>query len=164
MASFDEAVSLVLKEEGGYSDNPNDHGGATAFGISLSFIHTINPLATADYIKSLTKNDAIKIYKQHFWDRWGYGSITNQELANCVFSMAVNTGPMHATKCLQRCIRAVNGTILADDGNLGFKSLVAINTANPKEVLIAYKSQMECYYRNLNQPVFLQGWLHRLYS
>lgn len=34
MAQFEQAIQTILRNEGGYVNNPNDAGGETSFGIS----------------------------------------------------------------------------------------------------------------------------------
>ena len=35
---FEEAIKVILKHEGGYSNDKDDPGGATDYGISLRFL------------------------------------------------------------------------------------------------------------------------------
>ena len=53
MADFKQAIAKVLKNEGGYVDNPNDLGGTTNFGISLRFLQSIDKTATKETIKNI---------------------------------------------------------------------------------------------------------------
>lgn len=164
MSDFKPALEKLLAAEGGLVDNPKDPGGITKYGISLRFLQNLNSSITPDYVKSLTVDQAGSIYKEHFWDKNNYTAISNQDVANSVFLFAVNAGASTSNKCLQRCLRAVNGTALDDDGILGFKSMVAVNSAPASSVSIAFKCFADAYYRSLNKPEFIKGWLNRLYQ
>ena len=162
MSDFNIALQKLLLLEGGYINN--DSGGPTKFGISMHFLQHIGRHPTESTIQNLTDDEASRLYNEYFWTKYNYSAISNQDIANAVFIFAVNAGPATSNKCLQRCLRAVNGTILADDGMLGFKSMVAVNSAPAINVLIAFKCFADAYYRSLNKPEFLNGWLNRLYS
>lgn len=59
--NFALAVGFVLKHEGGYTNDPNDPGGETNFGISKRY----HP---EEDIKNMTIDRAAQIYKTQYWD------------------------------------------------------------------------------------------------
>lgn len=164
MSDFKIALQKLLLLEGTYVNNASDPGGATKYGISMRFLENIGQHPTESTIQNLTLDEASALYKKHFWDMGNYSAISNQNVANAVFSFAVNAGPATSHKCLQRCVRAVNGTVLVDDGILGFKTVVIVNSAPAESVLIAFKCFADAYYRSLNKPDFIKGWLNRIYN
>ena len=92
--NFTKALKFVLKEEGGYVNNPDDNGGETNFGISK------NAFPNKD-IKHLTVEDAIEIYKQQYWNRCQCQYFT-YPIALIVFDAAVMSGISRASKWLQK--------------------------------------------------------------
>jgi hypothetical protein len=54
---FNQAIENVLKNEGGYVNDPYDPGGETIFGISKRIYPHLD-------IKNITRNQAIDIYKK----------------------------------------------------------------------------------------------------
>lgn len=155
MSDFNLAILTVLKHEGEFVDNALDSGGATKFGISLSYlIQQGHNKITVEDIRNLTKEDAIKIYKKDWWDRYTYSAIINQRIATKVFDLSVNMGSKQAHICLQRAIRASTGKQLNEDGMLGEKSFAAINIVNPNVLLAALRSEAAGFYRLLNKPEF----------
>lgn len=59
-----EAISAVIRFEGGYANDPSDPGGATAFGISSRY----NPSASSRIRAGLfTRDDAVRIYRKKYW-------------------------------------------------------------------------------------------------
>ncbi len=179
MSNFDTAIITVLKHEGTFVNDPDDDGGATNFGISLRWLKSIKDHdrdgflvgdldhdGTVDIndIKKMSKEDAIKFYRNYWWDKYGYEKIITQSLATKVFDLSVNMGSLHAHKCLQRAVRASSSIILIEDGLFGNKSFEAINSANPEVLIAAYRSEAAGFYRSLDKPKYINGWLNRAYA
>src|SRR5215468_2796972 len=80
MASFDLAVAKTLIREGGarFTDNPDDRGGATKYGISQRAYPN-------EDIANLTEDQAKAIYKQDYWDRVSGDKLKSQAVAENVF-------------------------------------------------------------------------------
>ena len=187
MSSFDLAIPVILKHEGGWVDDPNDLGGETNFGISTLIIQRmqrddklsdeamekllgIKPgtLFKQNYLKTengFTKDSAAKIYRKYFWDQPGYGNIVDQNMATKVMDVAVNCGEPRAERMLQLAANSL-GAKLQVDGNMGPKTLAVVNSLDPKKLVVAMKDEQVKYYnaivaaRPLNQK-FLAGWLKR---
>jgi lysozyme family protein len=93
-SNFEPALQFVLKWEGGYSNNPNDPGGETKFGICKKW----HP---HEDIKNMTIERATLIYYENYWLK-----------ANCdekdfpfdiiVFDTAVNMGVWRAKDFLRK--------------------------------------------------------------
>jgi len=95
MKDFEKALAFVLKWEGGYSNDPNDPGGMTKFGISKRSYPELD-------ISKLTLRQAKEIYYNNYWLKAG---CTNMEfpLNIIVFDTAVNMGRSMAKKLLNEC-------------------------------------------------------------
>ncbi len=156
MSSFWPAVRLVLEQEGGYVDDPQDRGGETKFGISKRSHPDVD-------IQGLTLRKAVEIYRARYWRSY-YAEITDQRIANKLFSLAVNMGHGPAQKCLQRAIRGAGLPAVKVDGVLGPKTIRSVNDADPGALLASFRSEAACYYRGLNQPRFVDGWENRAYA
>jgi len=169
MASFKQAVYVVLQHEGLLSEDPADHGGTTNYGISLGFLKAegidIDGDGDSDAIdvRELSKEKAMDIYEEYFWDRHQYGRIFDQQVATKVFDLAVNMGAKRLHKLLQRALCSI-GLPVAVDGIFGQETLNAVNCADPDQLHAALRKEADRFYRSLNQPRFLEGWLRRLYS
>lgn len=179
MSNFYTAVHVVLKHEGFFTNDSSDPGGATNYGISIRWLKTIGDLdgdglLDGDFdhdgdidiedIRKMRQDDAIKLYRQHWWDKNQYEKIINQSIATKTFDFAVNMGSKQAHKCLQRAIRAASGINLLDDGILGVQSLEAINAANIPILVAAFRSEAAGFYRALNKSKYIKGWLNRAYA
>lgn len=175
MALFLPAFEALIVNEGGFSDNKNDPGGSTQFGISLRFLQSLGTYGDidkdgdvdADDIKLIDIPFSKNTYKIFFWDNNRYGDISNQGVATKIFDMAVNMGSGRANKLLQQaCNHISTNEQIAVDGNVGAKTLSRVNMADPvmmQNLLAALSSN---YYlsicaANSSLKEFLKGWLVR---
>lgn len=146
--SFDKSVNLVLKAEGGYSNNPNDPGGETKFGISKRAYPTLD-------IKNLTLDQAKIIYKRDYWDKIKGDQLPNDVSTVC-FDMAVNMGISQAVKLLQKALDVVQ------DGVIGPNTISAANKANPDSLCQKLTLERIMFYSALkNFTTFGRGWVNR---
>lgn len=111
--TFNASVQHTLVDEGVLSDNPNDSGGVTKFGITIPFLTDyLGRPATAADIKGLKRDTAIDAYYKVLWVASGVVNLP-AELAPAVFDFAVHSGKDRAVKTLQ-------GVVGAEvDGDLG---------------------------------------------
>lgn len=157
---FLTAVNRVLADEGGFSSDPADPGGATRFGISARSHPGLD-------IASLTRDAAVNIYWREWWLRFGFANLPAAPAAK-TFDLAVNIGAGHAIECLQRALRA-SGLPVLEDGALGPATLLAARRAHPAALMSALRSELAAYYRLVaanqkNGADFIKGWLIRAYS
>lgn len=171
MSRFETAIPVVLAHEGGWADHPSDPGGATKYGISLRFLrsHGLDMDGDGDVdaqdVRGLTPAQASALYREHFWDRHGYGAIVDSQVATKVFDMAVNLGPKRAHRLTQHALRAC-GEAVEVDGVFGPKTLAAVNDCEARELLLELAHQQSTYYSTLIEmhprfEVFRQGWKRR---
>lgn len=175
MSTFVNAISVILKHEGGYVNNPDDPGGETNFGISMLIIQreniTLEQLGIPDLntgsLKNMTVAAAQEIYKNLFWDRYDYSRINDQRIATKIFDCGVNCGPKRAHMMAQRAANAcAGGLMLGIDGILGPISIAGINSLHPDDFLNEMKLQMEKYYsalptKNPALKQFMKIWMKR---
>ena len=168
------AIKYVLVNEGGFVNNPEDHGGPTNFGLSQRFLSGW----TLGRIKNMTQEEAIEVYQIHIWKPI-FAEIKDQDVCNYYFDMVVNHGYEEATKMLQRSLWAIHpetsksGNIsgLPDDGGFGPKTLNEVNItqsgSDDEELIIAMRATRAQFFRGLaskpGQAQFLSGWLARAY-
>jgi hypothetical protein len=157
LGNFHKAIKFVMKNEGGVSDEVQDSGGVTNFGISQKSYPDLD-------IENLTREDAIEIYRQDFWQPY---QDFEDRLATKIFDLSVNMGHKRAVQILQRALQCL-GAKVVDDGVLGPITKQAIELANVEMLLTAIKSEAAGVYRNLaaintSQGKFLNGWLKRAY-
>lgn len=162
MARFDISVGEVLHDEGGKTDTPKtDRGGRTNFGIT----HTLGKQYGYDDVYKLTRNQAIAIYRKHFWDgelRGHLNSVRVQAIADAIFSFAVNAGTTPAVKVLQETLREMGDEDLAIDGRMGPATVAAINASrDDEEMLRTFQRKWALWYCKLTREKVRLGrdWL-----
>ena len=156
MAEFLPAVQYVLLNEGGFTNNPNDPGGATNFGILQREMPGVD-------IRSITRDQAISFYLSNYWNKVLYANLTSQQVATKLFDMHVNLGLVPAVRIAQHALGFQDANV---DGNMGPMTVAAINAANPGSFLSAVVGLVVSHYKFLEAKnpklmVFDRGWMAR---
>jgi lysozyme family protein len=160
---FDQAVAIVLRHEGGLTDDPADPGGLTNFGFDARD----NPDLSAEEIRSMTVDQARERYYAQWWQPYRWGDLASP-LACKAFDAAVLMGAKEAITCLQRACRAA-GSKVTEDGVLGTETVGAAGYRPTAAVLAALKSEIAAYYREVlavhpAEEKFRAGWINRAYE
>lgn len=149
MSAFDQAFEIVIGHEGGYSDNPNDPGGRTKYGISQRSYPNVD-------IPNLTLDRAKQIYQSDYWSKAGC-DLCDPGLALVVFDAAVNTGVGQAVRWLQGAVG------VTADGVIGPATRAAIQNAKAEEALVAMHAARIYMMAGLSTwKTFGRGWSKRL--
>lgn len=110
----------------------------------------------------LTKDQAKDLYFKYFWNPL-YTDIKHIQLSNRIFNFGVNAGKRTAVKVLQRSInKMLDIPLLKIDGRFGRNTLKAVKNINRDKLYVEYIIEIEEYYRSLDKPQFMKGWLRRL--
>ena len=155
--NFENCLAEVLKHEGGYSDHPEDKGGATNYGVTQKvWEEWIGHPVTKDDMKNLVPSNVMGLYHNRYWDACKCDDLP-AGVDYCVFDTAVNSGRVRAIKFLQ----AVVGTI--PDGAIGPVTLASVNSRGSKLTIEQYSDKREAFLRGLSGfPTFGKGWLNRI--
>ncbi len=158
MAKFD---TDILEIEGGYSNDLDDAGGETKYGISKRSYPNEN-------IKNMTPERAIEIYTRDFWNPNRLSEIQDQTTANIIFRFIVNAGANTANTLLQNCLNTFVPIIslLRVDGQIGTMVLRAIESLRPLRLQESLRLAIIRYYYELvikkpSQEKYLKGWIKR---
>jgi hypothetical protein len=94
---FLELVGLVFDVEGGYSNDPEDPGGPTKYGIAWNYnVEALKKLGFVNPtdIERLSKDQALDIYWNHYWLPSGAAELVtkSKRLAYLHFDTFVNGG------------------------------------------------------------------------
>ena len=151
-SNFDRYQKKVFNHEGGFVNDPVDKGGATNKGITFNTFKLyaksdIEVEPTLSNLKLLTNEQAAIIYKKRFWNTVKADDINNASLAYALYDFNVNAGN-NAAKVLQRVLNSM-GYTLSVDGNIGSKTVEAINSVSSKKLFKKYKQARIDYYQLL---------------
>jgi len=161
-ANFDAWLEAVLEHEGGYVNHPDDPGGATNKGITIGTLKRLGIDVDGDGdsdladLKALRRSDVARVYRLFYWD-----AVKGDQLPSgvdvVVADFAVNSGPSRAAKHLQRAL------LLAEDGDIGPKTLATVAGYNPLRVIDAVSSGRMKFLRGLKTfKTFGKGWTRRV--
>jgi lysozyme family protein len=173
--SIQQIIEGVIEREKGYSNNPNDTGGETMWGI------TIATARRNDYtgpMRELTRDQAAAIYVREYVTAPGFGRIAaiNINIAEELVDSGVNCGPARPGKWLQRVLNLLNrqGKLFPDlavDGALGPATLAALQSVlgqrgidGEKVILRALNCLQGAYYMEITEnraanEEFFFGWM-----
>ena len=177
--SFQKAFQKVVIVEGGYSNNPNDLGGKTKYGITEAVARESGYIGD---MAKLTLDIASNIYYARYWDKMQLNDICrmSEDLAIEMFDTGVNMGIAYAVLFLQQSLNAFNnqGKLYADikeDGVIGRSTIQALHAFYAKRsikggiVLLKAMNALQCArYIDLSQKrqqneEFVFGWIsHRV--
>lgn len=182
MANFLLEIQKVEAFEGPYSNDAQDSGGETVWGISRRNHPEWKGWVFVDDCKRENqpisedlsiKNMARDFYKIHFWDVFELDACGDQRIAGAMFDTAVNMGPSRAVAFLQRAINVLSGNddpTLALDGGWGpaTRAALEITLGRGHETLV-YKIisalRVEDYVSiaevNGIRRKYIKGWLKR---
>lgn len=156
------------------ANNANDKGKMTYKGISRRWWPNWEGWAVVDYAleigsgdikqaNDILKQDAwldgkvVEFYKKNYWDKV-HGDDMPSILAFNVCDYAVNSGPIDAIKCLQKCLG------VGADGKIGPKTMGAIDCiVDLEQFIYDYNAERLDYLQTLDSwKWFGRGWTNRI--
>lgn len=184
MADFMKAYLKMAPVEGLYSNDPDDPGGETVYGVARSFWPKWSGWSIVDAAKkqpgfpgNLKGNSALTeavhaYYRQIYWDRFCLDEL-DQPLAYELFEQAVNLGEGRMVKHLQMVLNSLNyqnrfGEDLVVDGAFGAKTLQRlrriVGDGRSRAIQYGANGQQCAHYINLGltsavKRKYTSGWL-----
>jgi lysozyme family protein len=166
-------LAFVLRYEGGYSNDPNDHGGATNHGVCQRVYDTYrkdHDLPTQD-VRQISDAEIQDLYDKRYWKITPHPQlwedlqchVLQPRLAIVHFDSCVNCGPGQAALFLQRSV------MVAVDGIIGPETLEAMQQFPEPVIIERYCDYRVKFYEDIvgkhpDQGRFLKGWLNRIIS
>jgi len=148
--NFDACLANVLKNEGGWADDPRDPGGATMEGITMkTFQGFIGREASKDELRNIPNETRDAIYRQMYWDPIK-GDSLDSGIDAVVMDHAVNAGVHRA----QNLAASIVGSPAYD--------VDAINSYGADKFVADFTEGRANYYRSLKIfAIYGKGWLRR---
>ena len=155
VAIFDKQI---LEIEGGYSNDLEDPGSETKYGISKRSYPN-------EDIRNMTPERATEIYLRDFWNPNNLQYVQDQTTANIIFRFIVHAGAYTATSRLQVVLNSFTNSVTVD-GKLGPKTVGFVNACIPLRLQDALRVSICQYYldivnHNLSQEKYFKGWITR---
>lgn len=183
----DNIIMDIVGIEKGYTNNPDDHGGATKFGISYAEAmrnhdDLVRLFGWDGTMQNLTVQMAVWMYKKDYWDPLNLDSIFASApiVAHKLFDISVNMGQTVAGEYLQHALNVFSKKQtwyrhLTIDGNVGAVTIGAFNTylrnrgvnTGIWHLVVAIAGQQSAHYigiaeHDVTQETFEDGWQDRV--
>ena len=159
--TFDQAFDRLIGHEGNFTNDRQDRGNWTTGVIGKGELkgtkYGISAMTYPDLdIKSLSLQQAKKIYKRDWWDKINADQI-DSALVFQVWDFAINAGMGTAKRKLQKAVG------VAEDGMIGKQTIQAINNTELNDVLMKFNAERLKYYTSLSTwSRYGKGWTLRV--
>lgn len=173
--SIDKLIDGVIGREGGYSNNPNDAGGETMWGITVRIARANG---YAGPMRDMPREAAKNIYFSQYVQNPGFAAIMplSDAIAEELVDTGVNMGPGVAALFLQEALNGLNNqgrdyANIKEDADVGPASIAALKAYLAKRgadgvavMLKALNCLQGARYIELERKrpaneAFLYGWL-----
>lgn len=152
--------------------NKNDKGGPTAYGVTQGTLAAARArnLVQHNDITKLTRDEAKRIFRADYWDRYGWGAFP-WPICLILFDMTIHHGPGGMAKIAQRaCASYGYKPDLLIDGKWGPKTRKAVQDISkeaPGELARLMLLHRKEYFdaiirRDSKQEAFRKGWYNRI--
>ena len=152
---FNTAFDLLITHEGGFSNHPDDPGGATMYGVTEKVARAEGFTGS---MRNFSLNDAKTIYRKNYWDACRCDQMPDT-LRYPLFDAAVNSGANQAIKWLQSAVG------VKADGVIGPVTQQSVNVAPAqatRQKMIGNRLRFMTELKNW--PSFSKGWSRRIAS
>lgn len=175
MSGFEDAFEAVVGVEGGYSNNPDDSGGPTKYGVTQAVARRHGYEGD---MRDYPLEAAHAVYRADYWDLLKLDDVDalSDQIALEMFDTAVNTGAYYSAWWTQRILNAFNkgGTLYPDitaDAHMGPFTIDALRRyldfrkdEGEDVFLKAFNSLQGAYYvacaeHNMRDETFCYGWI-----
>ncbi|WP_150007939.1 glycoside hydrolase family 108 protein, partial [Tateyamaria sp. syn59] len=152
---------------GGFSNHPDDTGGATNFGITRETLEAWRGRpVTEDEVRALSREEADQILRTNYYSRCRCPEMPDRT-AMVVYNTAVLSGTDKAIKTLQEAFNemgmTVNGGPLKVDGIIGRNTIAAARETDAEAMSETYVDLYEAYLKTRhNFDTFGNGWMNRI--
>lgn len=164
-SNFATALSDTLAHEGGWSDNPNDPGGATFKGVTKKAWEAyVGHKVTKRELRNLSISQISEFYYRKYWLKAGCHGLPSG-IDVLIFDIAVNSGSSRAGIMLQDSINRLSSVKLTKDGIVGPKTRTMAARIDVFDLIDAIAFRRLTFYSQLRTfKFFKNGWRKRAIS
>ncbi len=175
---FFKCVEFTKENEGGYTNDPNDHGGPTSRGgVTLAELrHLSATILGHEWDKNhdgvidekdlqlMTDDDLEIAYKAYYDD--DMDNLHSETLVIKLFDFRYNCGPVSGVKLLQRAINNIHPGAVVVDGQIGSHTVAVANSIPQEALTVQFIDEAMEHYRAIvahdpTQNKYLKGWTNR---
>ena len=166
MADFEKAFAYTTENEGDFSNDKFDSGGATKYGCTIGDLSEYyGRPATIDEVRNLSLDVVKLIFKSRYWDKIHLDQIENDNVACALYDISIVRGVGIPPQYAQKICNAM-GADLKVDGVMGPKTIAAINAVEPRAFIRQFSAKARNGFLAIvafkpTQARFLKGWLRR---
>jgi lysozyme family protein len=114
-ATYAAAMIRVFADEGGFTNDPIDPGGATNWGITIFDARKYwKPTADANDVRNMPKSVASDIYRKHYADPMRYDDLPagfDYSVLDAAINSGVGRAPVWAGKALGIPVKSINDVV-----------------------------------------------------
>lgn len=161
-----KAIDYILANEGGFVDIPEDRGGPTNFGITISDLSAWRKTAVTEYdVKTMSQAEAANIYWYFYLKPLYIDQLTSGPIAIAIADAGVLYGVSTSAKFAQR-VCADHGFNIAVDGHMGPLTVAALDQISDADFLKDFHTFIlerigDVIEANPYQEKFKVGWTNR---
>lgn len=172
-SNFKKSIKVVFNNEGGYSNHPDDTGGATMMGITQKTLNSAysNGIINHNRLNDLTNKDAERIYYHMYWLA-SHANTMSYPLCLLYLDASVHHGITGAIRLLQKTINKIlDGSVLNVDGIMGpittkYVKMCTSNMDNTKRFCMVFLDVRDDQFDRLvesrpSNKSFIVGWKNR---
>ena len=154
--TFDDAFTALIGNEGGYSNDPNDPGAETMWGVSAA-VARANGYAGA--MRDLPLGTAKAIARTQYWNP-AHCDDCPDGIRFDMLDMAYNSGAFKAVELLQR---ALGFSLTQTDGLWGMETHAAVVVADAGTLRLRLNAERLDFFAGLpTWADFGKGWARRI--
>jgi lysozyme family protein len=178
MAKVSNIRAFIQKWEGGLSRDPNDRassnpapwpykgkdGWHTNKGVTFTTFSSLAPrlgyAVTAENFFTMPDKIWDSIIQAGYWDSWDLDNMNSQAIADLLLDFAWGSGVGGSFNSIKKYLATKNKIV--NNRTEAVKALNEISQFNEQTVFLELITWREKFFKSLNQPTFINGWLNRL--
>lgn len=175
-----DVFDFVKKWEGGVSRNPADSAAAdpvpgiyngktgwhTNKGVTWTTFKSLSQKlgysATPELFFLMPDDIWKKIAKNGYWDPFMLDTLPKTRVAYCIFTWAWGSGVGGAARELTKFQKNKMGILINNNTHAEIVANFKTSFMSDEQLFGMLCDEREAFFRGLNKPQFLQGWLNRL--